>query len=76
MRENASRRQLVLKAVSKRALIEEGALRQFQREVEIHCRVQHPHIVRMYAYFHDAESCERSARAGGAGGSARWRRRA
>lgn len=57
VRENASRRQLVLKAVSKRALLEEGALRQFQREVEIHCRVQHPNIVRMYAYFHDAENC-------------------
>jgi hypothetical protein len=56
--ENSSRRSLVLKRVSKQALVDEGAVRQFQREVEIHSRVRHPNIIRMYAYFHDAESCE------------------
>ena len=55
--ERASRAQLVLKKVSKQALLEEGAVRQFQREVEIHCRLFHPHIARMFAYFHDEASC-------------------
>lgn len=55
--ERASKRQLVLKKLSKQALLDEGAVRQFQREVEIHSRLFHPHIVRMYAYFHDAECC-------------------
>ena len=55
--DRASRTPLVLKRVAKQALLEEGAVRQFQREVEIHCRLFHPHIVRMYAYFHDAENC-------------------
>lgn len=55
--EKRSRRTLVLKKVSKKGLIEEDAVRQYQREVEIHSRLRHPHIVRMYAYFHDAASC-------------------
>ena len=58
VKENLSQRSLVLKRVSKQALVDEGAVRQFQREVEIHSRVLHPNIIRMYAYFHDAESCE------------------
>ena len=56
--ENSSRRPLVLKRVSKQALVDEGAVRQFQREVEIHSRVRHPNVIRMYAYFHDTESCK------------------
>lgn len=56
--DNVTRRALVLKRVSKRTLVEEGAVRQFQREVEIHARLQHPHIIRMYAYFHDEDNCE------------------
>jgi len=55
--ENRSGRTLVLKKVSKEGLIEEGAVRQFQREVEIHCRIHHPNITKMYAYFHDASNC-------------------
>lgn len=55
--ENRSGRTLVLKKVSKKGLIEEGAVRQFQREVEIHCRIHHPNITKMYAYFHDASNC-------------------
>lgn len=47
----------MLKKVSKKGLIEEGAVRQFQREVEIHCRIHHPNITKMYAYFHDASNC-------------------
>jgi aurora kinase len=66
VQENASRRMLVLKRVSKQALVDEGAVRQFQREVEVHARLQHEHIIRMYAYFHDAESC-----AGARGGQRR-----
>ena len=54
--ERASKRQLALKKLSKQKLLNEGAVRQLQREVEIHSRLFHPHIVRMYAYFHDAES--------------------
>jgi len=48
---------LVLKKVSKKGLVEEGAVRQFQREVEIHCRIHHSNIIKMFAYFHDAGNC-------------------
>ena len=55
VREKRSRRVLVLKVIRKRAILEEDVLSQLQREVEVHTRLVHPNIVRMYAYFTDAE---------------------
>ena len=56
-REKHSRRVVCLKQVEKRSLIEEGVVRQFEREVETHARLNHRHVLRMFAYFHDAEHC-------------------
>lgn len=47
----------MLKAIKKEDIIAEGFYRQFQREVETHCRLSHPHIIRLYAYFHDDVNC-------------------
>ena len=55
VREKRSRRILVMKAIAKSAIVEEGIKPQLQREIEVHCRLVHPNIVRMYAYFTDAE---------------------
>ena len=55
VRERASRRILVLKVISKRAILDEDVKPQLQREVEVHTRLVHPNICRMYAYFTDAE---------------------
>ena len=56
-REKRSRRVVCLKMVEKAALLDEGVVRQFQREVETHARLHHPNVLRMFAYFHDAERC-------------------
>jgi serine/threonine protein kinase len=56
VRERRSRRILVLKAISKRAVLEEDVKAQLQREIEVHARLVHPHIVRLYAYFTDADN--------------------
>ena len=45
---------VVLKVVYKAKVEQHGAVHQLRREIEIHSRLQHPHVVRMYAYFHDA----------------------
>ncbi len=57
VRETRSRRVLVVKQVKKAALLEEGVVRQFQREVETHVRLDHPNILRCFAYFHDEHFC-------------------
>ena len=56
-REKRSRRVVCLKMVEKAALLDEGVVRQFQREVETHARLHHPNVLRMFAYFHDAARC-------------------
>lgn len=55
VRERASRRILVLKVINKRAILDEDVKPQLQREVEVHTRLVHPNIVRMFAYFTDLE---------------------
>ena len=55
VREKQSRRILVMKAISKHAILEENVRPQLQREIEVHCRLTHPNIVRMYAYFTDED---------------------
>ena len=52
------KRILVLKVVDKHAILEEGVKPQLQREVEVHTRLVHPNILRMYAYFTDESSGE------------------
>lgn len=54
-REKASRRVAVLKSIDKQAILEEEVKGQLQREVEVHCRLRHPNIVRLFAYFTDEE---------------------
>jgi serine/threonine protein kinase len=58
VREKASRRVLVLKVIDKAAILDEGVRPQLQREVEVHTRLVHANVVRMYAYFHDADRGE------------------
>lgn len=55
VREKASRKLVVLKVIEKRAVLEEDVISQLRREVEVHCRLIHPNIIRMYAYFHDVD---------------------
>lgn len=57
VREKRSRKVLVIKQVQKQALLDEGVVRQFQREVETHVRLDHPNIIKMYSYFHDEYCC-------------------
>ena len=54
-REKESRRVVVIKSIDKQAILEEDVKGQLQREVEVHCRLRHPNVVRLYAYFHDAD---------------------
>jgi hypothetical protein len=48
---------VALKVMSKSPMLAEGAEKQLQREVAIHSRVVHPHILRMAGYFHNPKSC-------------------
>lgn len=57
-KEKSSGKHVVIKALKKQDILDEGVYRQLQREVETHCRLSHPNIVRMYAYFHDKQQCE------------------
>lgn len=56
-REKRSRQVVVLKTVEKAQVLDEGVVRQLQREVETHARLDHAHILKMYAYFHDEQRC-------------------
>lgn len=53
--ENKSKKVIALKIMWKSDLEEEGLLVQVRREVEIHARIKHKNIVKMYSYFDDAE---------------------
>jgi serine/threonine protein kinase len=50
-----SGKKVVLKVIQKKDVLEDGVLKQLQREVEIHSRCRHPNIVRMHCYFTDKE---------------------
>ena len=49
-----SGRVLALKVLFKEQLECDGVMHQVRNEVEIHCRIKHPHIVACHGYFHDA----------------------
>jgi aurora kinase A len=44
---------MALKVLYKKTLEKENVVPQLKQEVEIHSRLKHPNIVRMYSYFHD-----------------------
>ena len=54
-RHKASKRIVVIKSINKRAILDENVTPQLQREVEVHCRLHHPNITRLYACFTDEE---------------------
>lgn len=54
-REKRSKFICALKVLFKKTIIESDFLHQVRREVEIHTRLRHPNILRMYGYFHDEE---------------------
>ena len=45
-----------IKSVSKQMIREENLEEPFTREVKIQMFLQHPNIVKLYGYFHDAEN--------------------
>ena len=44
---------VALKVCYKKILEQEQVTQQLRREVEIHSRLRHPNIIRLYSYFHD-----------------------
>ena len=44
---------VALKVCYKKVLEKEGVTHQLRREVEIHARIRHPNVVRLFSYFHD-----------------------
>jgi serine/threonine protein kinase len=61
-------RPVVIKVIEKSAVVAEDLKHQLQREIEVHSRLVHPHIVRMYAYFQDANRGAWRGRSGEARG--------
>ena len=53
-RTRAEKKVVALKVMYKSLLEQEGITHQLRREVEIHSRLRHPNIIRLYSYFHDA----------------------
>lgn len=56
-KELRSGKNVVIKSLSKASILEWNMIRQLQREIEIQCRLRHPNITRLYAYFHTEEHC-------------------
>jgi len=52
-REQKSKYVLALKVMFKNELKKHGVVHQVRREVEIQSHLRHPHILRLYGYFHD-----------------------
>lgn len=50
-----SKRWLVIKVLEKAAIVEHEVKRHLQHEVEVHARLVHPNILRLYAQFQDAD---------------------
>ncbi|KAA0193749.1 Aurora kinase A [Fasciolopsis buskii] len=44
-----------IKVIFKKQIVKNKLEHQVRREVEIMCHLQHPHILQMYSYFHDAK---------------------
>jgi len=52
-RERKSKFIVALKVLFKSQLVKSGVEHQLRREIEIQSHLRHPHILRMYGYFHD-----------------------
>ena len=52
-RERASGVQVALKTISQTHVSSDERLKQLRREIELQCRLYHPHILRLYGYFWD-----------------------
>ena len=44
---------MAIKAVKKDHILRQNMHTQLRNEVEIHTRLNHPNVIRMYGYFHD-----------------------
>lgn len=58
VREKESRQHCIIKVVQKSAVLGDDVKGQLQREIELHTRLYHPNIIRMYAYFEDKDCSE------------------
>lgn len=56
-KEKESRAPLVLKCMEKATIEAESVIYQVRQEIEIHSRLRHPNIIKMYGYFQDDERC-------------------
>lgn len=64
VRHRGSRKICVLKAMEKSAILAEDVLSQLKREVEVHTRLKHPHIIECYGHFQDNDRRELTRHAG------------
>lgn len=55
VKEKASGQHLAMKKISKYLIEKNNNVHLIRREVEIHSKLIHPNIVRLYGYFHDAK---------------------
>lgn len=56
-RESRTSKSVALKVIFKNSLTGGKSFNLLRREVEIQIRLRHPHILRLYGYFHDPKSC-------------------
>lgn len=52
-REKRTGTEVAIKAVKKDHILRQNMHTQLRNEVEIHTRLMHPNVIRMYGYFHD-----------------------
>ena len=55
--QKSSKVQVALKVLFKSQLISNNNIHSLKREIEIQSRLIHPHIVKLYGYFHDIKNC-------------------
>jgi serine/threonine protein kinase len=72
VRHRASRKVCVIKAMEKEAILAEDVLSQLRREVEVHTRLKHPHIIECYGHFQDASRREFAQQTSGTRSHHRW----
>lgn len=53
-KERATGKPIALKVLFKQSIVQYGVVQQLRREVEIQSRLNHPNILRLVGYFHDA----------------------
>ncbi|RUS78227.1 hypothetical protein EGW08_013996 [Elysia chlorotica] len=53
-REKKSKYIVALKMMFKSQLVQAGVEHQLRREIEIQCHLRHPHVLKLFGYFHDS----------------------